>query len=88
MRTAYMQRDGQEPDLLSVVLSCYRMEVLKVPVVTGLRSFLSENTEGRCVATDITLAPGLIFSFPKKPTQFKPLVVRTSFGLASALLFS
>ena len=80
-----MQRDGQEPELLSIVLSSFRTEVLKV--VTGLRSFLSENTEGSCVATDITLAPGLIFSFPKKPTHFKPLVARTSFGLASELLF-
>jgi len=86
MRKAFKQRDGQEPQLLSVVLSCFRMEVLKV--VTGLCSFLSENTEGSCVATDITLAPGLIFSFPKKPTQFKPPVARMSFGLASECLFS
>jgi len=81
-----MQRDGQKPELLLIVLSCFKMEVLKV--ATGLCSCYSENTEGRCVATDITLAPGLIFSFPKKPTQFKPLVARTSFGLVSELLFS
>jgi len=72
MRKAFMQRDSQEPELLSVVLSYFRREVLKV--VTGLCSFLSQNTEGSCVSTDITLVPGLIFSFPKKPTQFKPLV--------------
>jgi hypothetical protein len=64
MRKAFIQRDGQEPELLSVVFSCFRMEVLKV--VTGLCSFLSENTEGSCVATDIAIAPGLIFSFSKK----------------------
>lgn len=63
-----------------------RADLLKV--VTGLCSFLSENTEGSCVATDITLAPGLIFSFPKKPTQFKPPVARTSFVLAPECLFS